>query len=72
MLQKVGINLAEFMTKVETFKLLLNGNEYVESGRNDVYVIFNIKGDGFTTSNGIYDIIDQDDEYISSGNYALI
>jgi len=69
--QKVGINLAEFMTKVETFKLLLNGNEYVESGRNDVYVIFNIKGDGFTTSNGIYDIIDQDDEYISSGNYSI-
>lgn len=69
--QKVGINLAEFMTKVDTFKLLLNGNEYVEVGRNDVYVIFDIKGDGFTTSNGMYDIIDQDDEYISSGNYSI-
>ena len=70
--QKIGINLAEYMTKVETFKLLLNGNEYIEYGRNDAFVIFEISGNNFTTSSGMYDILNQDDEYISSGKYSMI
>lgn len=70
--QKIGINLSEYMTKVETFKLLLNGTEYIEYGRNDAFVIFEISGNNFTTTGGMYDILNQDDEYISSGNYALI
>ena len=70
--QKIGINLAEYMTKVETFKMLLNGNEYIEYGRNEAFVIFEISGNNFSTGRGKYDILNQDDEYISSGNYTLI
>jgi len=70
--QKIGINLSEFMTKVETFKLLLNGNEYIEYGRNDAFVIFEISGNNFATTAGMYDILNQDDEYISSGRYTII
>ena len=70
--QKIGINLAEYMTKVETFKLLLNGNEYIEYGRSDAFVIFEISGNNFSTTSGAYDILNQDDEYISSGTYSLI
>ncbi len=70
--QKIGINLAEYMTKVETFKLLLNGNEYIEYGRADAFVIFEISGNNFSSSNGAYDILNQDDEYISSGAYSLM
>ena len=70
--QKLGINLAEYMTKVETFKLLLNGNEYIEYGRSDAFVIFEISGNNFSTTSGAYDILNQDDEYISSGTYSLI
>ena len=70
--QKIGINLAEYMTKVETFKLLLNGNEYIEYGRSDAFVIFEISGNNFNTTNGAYDILNQDDEYISSGTYSLM
>lgn len=70
--QKIGINLSEFMTKVETFKLLLNGNEYIEYGRNDAFVIFEILGNNFSSVSGKYDILNQDDEYISSGNYTVV
>lgn len=70
--QKIGINLAEFMTKVETFKMLLNGNEYIEFGRNDQYVIFNISGNNFSGASGLYDILNQDDEYIATGSYTVI
>lgn len=70
--QKIGINLAEYMTKVSQFKMLINGVEYTEYGRADAYVIFEISGNNFSSSAGMYDILNQDDEYISSGNYSLI
>lgn len=70
--QKIGINLAEYMTKVETFKLLLNGVEYVEYGRSDAFVIFEISGNNFEVSSGAYDILNQDDEYISTGAFTII
>ena len=70
--QKIGINLAEFMTKVETFKLIFNESEYIEYGRNDAFVIFDVVATNLTTTGGMYDIYNQDDEYISSGNYTVI
>lgn len=69
--QNIGVNLADYMTKVDTFKLVLdNGTELVETARNDIYVIFRINA-GALYDNGTYDVIDQDGEYISSGNYIL-
>lgn len=71
MLQNVGINLAQYMTKVNTFKLLINGTEYVEYARNDSFVIFKVNGGGFKTQSGMYDIKNQDDEYIATGRWTL-
>lgn len=70
--QNVGVNLSEYMTKVSIFKLLINNQEIVESARNDMYVIFSIDGKKISEYSGKYDIVNQDDEYISSGNYVLI
>lgn len=69
--QNIGINLVNYMTKVDTFKLVLDNTEYIESGRNDIYVIFNIPAVSLTSVNGKYNITDQDDTYISSGNWSL-
>lgn len=69
--QNIGINLSEYMTKVETFKIVIDGNEYIEKGRNDIYVIFNINAKELNNDYGKYDIINQDDEYISTGNYTI-
>ena len=69
--QNIGINLVNYMTKVETFKLVIEGIEFIESSRNDIYVIFNINSNLFVTSSGKYNIVTQDDEYVSSGNWVL-
>lgn len=69
--QNIGINLANYMTKVETFKLVINNKQYIEYGRNDIFVIFKINAGEFTDVSGAYDILNQDDEYISSGTYNI-
>lgn len=69
--QNIGINLVNYMTKVETFKLVIEGIEFIENSRNDIYVIFNINSNLFVTSSGKYNIVTQDDEYVSSGNWVL-
>ena len=70
-IQNIGINLSEYMTKVETFKIVIDNNEYIEKGRNDIYVIFNINAKELSNTYGKYDILTQDDEYISTGNYTI-
>ena len=65
------MNLNEYMTKVETFKLSIENLIYVEIGRNDAYVIFRINAAELANTGGRYDIFNQDDEYISSGQYTL-
>lgn len=70
--QKIGINLAQYMTKVESFKLVINNTLVLtEFGRNDVYVLFEVAGSKIRNNTGQYDIFNQDDEYIATGSYQL-
>lgn len=69
MVQNIGINLSEYMTKVETFKLIIDGTEYIEYGRNDIYVIFRIDASTLSSDSGEYDIVNEDDEYVSTGSF---
>jgi hypothetical protein len=71
LIQNVGINLADLLTKVETFKLVINGIQHIEIGRNDVYVIFNIDANRLGGQSGSYIITNQDDEYISDGLWTI-
>ena len=71
MSQNVGINLADYMTKVETFKLVIDGNTFVEIARNDIFTIFKIDTTTFSNTSGTYHILNEEDEYISSGNWAI-
>ena len=57
------------MTKVESFKLIIGDTQYIETARNDIYVIFNINAADLTGTAGTYSITNQDDEYISSGTW---
>lgn len=70
--QNIGINLSEYMTKVETFKLIISGREIIEYGRNDLFVIFNIDANDLNENNGKYNITNEEGTYISSGNWAKI
>lgn len=70
--QNIGINLNNFMTKVETFSMLIDNIKIIESGRNDMYVIFKIPAGKLTSTQGSYHILNQDDEYISSGDWTIV
>lgn len=69
--QNIAVNLNQFMTKVEMFKLIIDGMTINEYGRNDGYVIFKIDSSKLSNNTGKYDIMNQDDEYISSGDWSL-
>lgn len=73
--QNIGVNLMDWMTKVETFKMLINGVTVIESARNDNYVIFNIDANkvlaSAAVSSGEYHLLNQDDEYITSGAWSV-
>ena len=69
--QNIGINLGDYMSKVETFKLLIGDEEYIEYGRNTIFVIFNINATKLTETSGKYIITNEDDEYISDGEYYI-
>lgn len=69
--QNIGINLGNYMTKVEVFKLNIDGLTYIEFSRNDIYVIFKVEAVKFENQTGKYDITNQDDEYISSGSWQI-
>ena len=70
--QNIGINLSEYMSKVETFKIIIGNNEYVETGRNDIFVIFNIDPSKLNNTSGKYDITNEDGTYLSSGNWVIV
>jgi hypothetical protein len=61
-----------YLSKVESFNININGNRIVESSRNDSYVIFKIQANKLVGTSGTYHICNQDNEYISSGQWNLI
>ena len=69
--QNIGINLSEYMSKVETFKIIIENNEFVETARNDIYVIFSIDPSLINETSGKYDITNEEGTYLSSGNWTI-
>lgn len=70
--QNIGINLNNYMTKVNTFYIVIDNVKFIEVGRNDIYVIFNIQTNKLKNTFGSYYITNEEDEYISSGNWSII
>lgn len=69
--QNIGLNLSTIMSKVDTFKIMIDGMEYPEIGRNDAYVIFKLNALEMKTTAGQYNLLNQDNEYISDGTWYL-
>lgn len=70
--QNIGINLSSYMTKVDSFVLTIDGNRFIETGRNDMYVIFSVQANLIYNKSGVYHIANQDNEYISSGSWSVV
>ena len=69
--QKIGINLSDYLSKINTFKIVIENKEYVEIGRNNIFVIFEIDSNNLTNQSGSYNLIDSQGNYISSGNWNI-
>lgn len=67
--QKIGVNLGDYMNKISTFILNIGELTIKECARNDVFVIFEINANNIDENTGYYNILNGDFEYISSGNY---
>jgi hypothetical protein len=50
--QKIGINLSDYLTKISTFKIVIENTEYTEIGRNNVFVIFEINSNDLVEQSG--------------------
>lgn len=70
--QNIGVNLNNYLSKVNTFYMNIDGQQFIESARNEIYVIFKVQGNKINNVMGSYHISNQDNEYISSGNYQVI
>ena len=67
--QKIGVNLGDYMNKISIFILNIGELTIKECARNDVFVIFEINSNNIDEDSGYYNILNEDFEYISSGNY---
>jgi hypothetical protein len=78
-IETVCINLDTYKSKVDTFILKIEDTEYPEIGRNQAGILFKVKNPtiikddkGKEKLTGIYYILNQDNELVSSGNYNYI
>ena len=69
--QNIGINLGDYMAKVNAFILNIDNINIRESSRNDFYVIFSVDATLISTGSGKYNILNDNFEYISSGEYLV-
>ena len=69
--ENICINLDSYKSKVDSFVLKLEGVLFNEYGRNNSGVLFKITGSSLpgSVSSGIYYILNQDNELITTGKY---
>lgn len=72
--ENIAINLDPYKSKVDAFRLRIEGIDFVEVGRNNSGVIFKIISSKLPKENysGVYYIIDGNNEMVTSGEYEYI
>ena len=73
-IETICINLDEYKSKVEYFSIMLEGIKFNEIGRVNPGVLFKIVGNRLPRSKneGIYYIINQNDELVTKGKYKYV
>lgn len=72
--ENISINLDSYKSKVSSFRLQVEGINFTEIGRNNTGVIFRITGNSLPkeNTNGIYYILDENSELVTTGTYSYI
>lgn len=70
--EQICINLDQYKSKVDKFMLKVENTTFVEYGRTTAGVIFRIVGNNLPnkTTSGLYYILDQDAELVTTGQYV--
>ena len=69
--QNIGLNLSDILSKADTFKVVIENNEFPEVARNDAYVIFKVNAQEIKATSGQYNLLDQDDQFVSDGTWYI-
>ena len=70
--QNIAIDLGEYISKVDLFIMTIENEILQEIGRKSNYVIFNINAIKLKETSGTYNIFNQDEEYITYGNWTIV
>lgn len=72
--ENISINLDDYKSKVQKFTLLINGCKFEQVGANSYGIIFKIHANSLpsTTTNGIYYILDDNMELVTTGKYNCV
>lgn len=71
MTQNIAINLNDYMTKVDEFVLKINDLSFNEIARTGSFVLFKVRSGEIESTDGKYDIMTSDGDYISTGKYII-
>lgn len=72
--ENISINLNDYKSKVSKFTLLINGCKFDQIGANGYGILFKITANTLptTTVNGIYYILDENMELVTTGKYNCV
>ena len=69
--QIIALDLHKYMTKVNLFKLVIENKKYNEMSRNNNFVLFKVSANELANLERKYNIYNEDNEYISSGQWRI-
>ena len=72
--ENISINLDDYKSKVDKFTLLIDGCKFNQIGSNNYGILFKITANTLpsTSVNGIYYILDENMELVTTGKYTCI
>lgn len=72
--ENISINLDDYKSKVDKFTLLIDGCKFNQIGSNNYGILFKITANTLpsTSINGIYYILDENMELVTTGKYTCI
>ena len=70
-IENIVINLDKYKNKVDAFILKIGDANYYEIGRINTGIIFKIVGTSLPQENGLYYILNEDGELVTTGKYTI-
>lgn len=70
--ENIVINLDAYKNRVNSFTIKIGDTNFYEAGRINSGIVFKIGGSMLPDNNGLYYILNEDGELVTTGNYTII